>query len=62
MEDKTIGRRVNYPTLYRYRKRGKWAGRSMRDIAEALNLSLGFVHKMLNVNLRTVKALYCNGL
>jgi len=42
-------------------KRMKRAGKSMRAIAKALNLSLGYVHKILNVNLRSVKALYCNG-
>jgi len=43
-------------------KRLKRAGKSIRDIARAVNLSVGYVHKILNVNLRTVKALYCNGL
>jgi site-specific DNA recombinase len=43
-------------------KRMKRSGKSMRGIAEALGLSLGYVHKILNVNLRTVKAMYCNGL
>ena len=43
-------------------KRMKRAGKSIRDIAKALELSHGYVHKILNSNLRTVKALYCNGL
>jgi DNA invertase Pin-like site-specific DNA recombinase len=43
-------------------KRLRRSGKSMRDIANTVNLSLGYVHKMLNTNLKTVKASYCNGL
>lgn len=43
-------------------KRLRRAGKSIRDISKALNLSLGYVHKMLNINLRTAQALYCKGL
>jgi site-specific DNA recombinase len=43
-------------------KRLRRSGKSMRDIAGAVNLSLGYVHKILNINLKTVKASYCNGL
>ncbi len=43
-------------------KRMKRAGKSMRDIHKALALSLGTVHKLVNVNLRSVKAAYCIGL
>ena len=42
-------------------KRLRRSGKSMRDIAGAVNLSLGYVHKVLNINLKTVKAAYCNG-
>ncbi len=43
-------------------KRLRRSGKSMRDIAGAVNLSLGYVHKAVNANLKTVKTLYCNGL
>ena len=43
-------------------KRLRRAGKSLRDISKALDLSLGYVHKILNVNLKTIKASYCNGL
>ena len=43
-------------------KRLRRSGKSMRDIAAAVILSLGYVHKILNINLKTVKASYCNGL
>lgn len=36
--------------------------RHTKLLAGAVNLSVGYVHKILNVNLRTVKASYCNGL
>lgn len=39
-------------------KRLRRSGKSIRAIAQALNLSRGYVHKIVNVNLRTVKALY----
>jgi DNA invertase Pin-like site-specific DNA recombinase len=42
-------------------KRMRRNGKSMRDIAGALNLSVGTVHKLLNVNLRRVRALYSRG-
>jgi DNA invertase Pin-like site-specific DNA recombinase len=34
------------------------SGKSLREISKALNLSLGYVHKALKINLRTVKASY----
>jgi len=43
-------------------KRMKRSGKSIRDISKAVNLSVGYIHKVLNVNLKTVKATYCNGL
>ena len=43
-------------------KKLKRAGKSIRDIAKEANLALGYVHKILNVNLRSVKASYGNGL
>ena len=43
-------------------KRMKRAGKSIRDIAKRLGLSTGYVHKIVNVNLKSVKALYRNGL
>jgi len=43
-------------------KRLRRAGKTLRDIAKALNLSLGNVHKLVNTNLKTMKALYVNGL
>jgi len=39
-------------------KRLRRSGKSMREISGALSLSLGYVHKALKVNLRTVKANY----
>lgn len=39
-------------------KRLRRRGKSLRDIAGRLNLSLGYVHKILNVNLRSLKASY----
>lgn len=39
-------------------KRLRSRGKSMRDISDTLDLSLGYVHKVLNTNLRSVKALY----
>jgi len=42
-------------------KRLRNQGKTMRVIAKTLDLSLGYVHKALNTNLRTLKALYCNG-
>jgi DNA invertase Pin-like site-specific DNA recombinase len=39
-------------------KRLRRSGRSLREISRALSLSLGYVHKALKVNLRTVKANY----
>lgn len=43
-------------------KRLRRRGKSLRDIAGKLNLSLGYVHKILNINLRSLKASYRNGL
>ena len=43
-------------------KRLRTRGKTMREISDRLNISLGYVHKILNVNLRTIKALYSNGL
>jgi len=42
-------------------KRMKRAGKTLRDISKALNLSLGYVHKLVNTNLKTMKASYVNG-
>ena len=39
-------------------KRLRRSGKSLREISETLNLSLGYVHKAVNVNLRTVKSNY----
>jgi site-specific DNA recombinase len=39
-------------------KRLRRSGKSLREISRALSLSLGYVHKALKVNLRTVKANY----
>jgi DNA invertase Pin-like site-specific DNA recombinase len=39
-------------------KRLRRSGKSMREISRALCLSLGYVHKALKINLRTVKANY----
>jgi DNA invertase Pin-like site-specific DNA recombinase len=39
-------------------KRLRRSGKSLREISKALCLSLGYVHKALKVNLRTVKANY----
>ena len=36
-------------------KRMKTDGKSIRDISEALNLSLGYVHKVINTDLRKIK-------
>lgn len=42
-------------------KRLRNQGKTMRVIAKTLDLSLGYVHKALNTNLKTLKALYCSG-
>jgi DNA invertase Pin-like site-specific DNA recombinase len=39
-------------------KRLRRSGKSLREISRALCLSLGYVHKALKINLRTVKANY----
>jgi DNA invertase Pin-like site-specific DNA recombinase len=39
-------------------KRLRRSGKSLREIAGALSLSLGYVHKALKVNLRTLKSNY----
>jgi DNA invertase Pin-like site-specific DNA recombinase len=39
-------------------KRMRRSGKSLREISKALNLSLGYVHKALSVNLKTVKTNY----
>ena len=39
-------------------KRLRRSGKSLREISRALCLSLGYVHKALKINLRTVKAHY----
>ena len=39
-------------------KRLRRDGKSMRDIAGALDLSVGYVHKILNANMRSVKGQY----
>ncbi len=39
-------------------KRLRRSGKSLREISRALNLSLGYVHKALKVNLKTVKSNY----
>jgi site-specific DNA recombinase len=43
-------------------KRMKRAGKSIRDIADGLDMSKSVVHRLVNVNLKTVKAKYVNGL
>ena len=43
-------------------KRMKRAGKSIRDIAESLKLRKSLVHKVVNVNLRTLKAQYSGDL
>jgi DNA invertase Pin-like site-specific DNA recombinase len=43
-------------------KRLKRAGKSIRAISEALNVSKSVVHRLINVNLRSLKACYANGL
>lgn len=42
-------------------KRLRRSGKSFRDIAGALNLSVGYIHKAVHANMKTVKALYGNG-
>ena len=39
-------------------KRMRRSGKSLREISNALNMSLGYVHKAIKVNLKTVKANY----
>jgi DNA invertase Pin-like site-specific DNA recombinase len=39
-------------------KRLRRSGKSLREISRALSLSLGYVHKALKVNLRTLKSNY----
>ena len=41
-------------------KRLRRSGKSLAEISKALNLSVGYVHKVLNVNLKTIKANYFN--
>jgi DNA invertase Pin-like site-specific DNA recombinase len=41
-------------------KRLRRSGKSLREISRATNLSLGFVHKALKVNLKTLKSNYSN--
>lgn len=43
-------------------KRLKRSGKSVRTIAEALNLSKSVVHRLINVNLKSLKASYVNGM
>jgi site-specific DNA recombinase len=43
-------------------KRMKRAGKSIRDIADGLDMSKSVVHRLVNVNLKSVKAKYVNGL
>ena len=43
-------------------KRLRRAGKSIRDIGESLDISKSVVHRLVNVNLKTVKAKYVNGL
>ena len=42
-------------------KRLKRQGKPLREIARRVGLSLGSVHKVLKVNLRSLKASYCKG-
>jgi len=42
-------------------KRMKREGKSYRDISKSLNLSLGYTHKIINTNIKTLKANYING-
>jgi site-specific DNA recombinase len=46
--------------LIRQAKRMRDKGLSLREIATRANLSLGYLHKVLNTNLRTIKANYIN--
>jgi site-specific DNA recombinase len=62
IEDKNLVEDPEQIKVIQKAKRLRRSGKSMRDIANAVNLSLGYVHKMLNTNLKTVKASYCNGL
>jgi site-specific DNA recombinase len=62
MENSRLVENVEQIRVIQKAKRMKRTGRSMRDIAEALDLSLGYVHKILNVNLRSLKSLYGNGI
>jgi site-specific DNA recombinase len=43
-------------------KRLRRAGKSIRDIGESLDISKSVVHRLVNVNLKTIKAKYVNGL
>jgi hypothetical protein len=43
-------------------KRMKQAGKSMKNITEALGLSLEYIHKILNMNLRCVKSRCCQAI
>ena len=43
-------------------KRMRRSGRSIPSISKAVGLSVGKVHELLNVNLRTLKAKYANGM
>ena len=45
-------------TIISKAKRLRRSGKSFRDIAEALNLSVGYIHKAVHSNMKTVKALY----
>ena len=62
MEDNRLVEDPEQVKIIQRAKRMKRAGKSMRDKSKALNLSLGYVHKILNINLRSLKTLYCNGL
>jgi DNA invertase Pin-like site-specific DNA recombinase len=48
-------------TLIQKAKRMKRRGMSIRDISSRLDISKSVVHRLLNVNLRSVKARYING-
>jgi hypothetical protein len=39
-------------------KRLRRSGKSLREISGTLNLSLGYVHKAVKVNLKTIKTKY----
>ncbi|MBU1627480.1 recombinase family protein [bacterium] len=43
-------------------KKLRRSGKSYRDISKSLNLSLGYVHKVINTNVKSLKSLYSKDL